>query len=403
MAALTFLDPYQASKILSGVIPANKVKRPNWLQSYFGNVSTTEKDTVNFDYEFTAKNTMGMFVLPEVDVTPITLNEFGTKELRFSYSKEGLNSPDYEEISVRQLGQQFGTLDVMGNEVANIRNKLALSEQRFENLFELVSSQILIYGGYEAASEKHPKIRYSFGRNVISLPINVDADLVPSVNLTTTAVTAPWDSSQVIMPVIPTGTIATGSSLTSGAKAWSTANIDAKTATPIKDLVKMYETAKFRAGTDVCLMSANAYEAFNYDLNKNYANSASITTDLILRSQLDILPRVKDVQGLTYKRSFPLGNGELIDIYVYDAFYHTRSAGTSTKYVPDGFVVMIPPAENGVKVYGRIKHPRANYAAMPRWINYWEDPKTGKREWEVHTNFLMGHTDIDSVVSWKVL
>jgi predicted RNA-binding protein with TRAM domain len=394
---LTFLDPYQASKILSGVIPANKVKRPNWLQSYFSNVSSTEKDTVNFDVEFTAKNTMGMFVLPESDVTPITLNEFGTKELRFSYAKEGLNSPDYEEINVRQLGQQFGTLDVMGNEAANLRSKLALSEQRFENLFELTATNILLYGGYQAASEKHPTIRYDFGRTVIKTSANLDAmDLVPSVNLTTTAVTAPWDSTQSIMPVL-TGTYS------DGRKSWSNSNITAKTATPIKDLVKMYETAKFRAGTSVCLMSSDAYEGFNFDLITNYKDSSVTTLDVILRSQQDILPRVKDVQGLTYKRSFPLGNGELIDIYVYDAFYHTRTSGVATKYVPNGFVVLIPPADNGVKVYGRIKHPRANYAAMPRWINYWEEPKTGKREWEIHTNFLMGHTDIDSVVSWKVL
>lgn len=401
--ALTFLDPYQASKILSGVIPANKVKRPNWLQSYFSNVSSTEKDTVNFDVEFTAKNTMGMFVLPESDVTPITLNEFGTKELRFSYAKEGLNSPDYEEINVRQLGQQFGTLDVMGNEAANLRSKLALSEQRFENLFELTATNILLYGGYQAASEKHPTIRYDFGRTVIKTSAGINGDLIPSINLTTTAVTAPWDSSQVIMPVIATGNDATGTSITSGSKAWSNSNITAKTATPIKDLVKMYETAKFRAGTSVCLMSSDAYEGFNFDLITNYKDSSVTTLDVILRSQQDILPRVKDVQGLTYKRSFPLGNGELIDIYVYDGFYHTRTTGAATKYVPNGFVVLIPPADNGVKVYGRIKHPRANYAAMPRWINYWEDIKTGKREWEIHTNFLMGHTDIDSVVSWKVL
>lgn len=395
--ALTFLDPYQASKILSGVIPANKVKRPNWLQSYFSNVSSTEKDTVNFDVEFTAKNTMGMFVLPESDVTPITLNEFGTKELRFSYAKEGLNSPDYEEINVRQLGQQFGTLDVMGNEAANLRSKLALSEQRFENLFELTATNILLYGGYQAASEKHPTIRYDFGRTVIKTSANLDAmDLVPSVNLTTTAVVAPWDANQSIMPVL-SGTYS------DGRKSWSNSNITAKTATPIKDLVKMYETAKFRAGTSVCLMSSDAYEGFNFDLITNYKDSSVTTLDVILRSQQDILPRVKDVQGLTYKRSFPLGNGELIDIYVYDGFYHTRTTGVATKYVPNGFVVLIPPADNGVKVYGRIKHPRANYAAMPRWINYWEEPKTGKREWEIHTNFLMGHTDIDSVVSWKVL
>jgi len=398
MAALTFLDPYQASKLLSGVIPANKVKRPNWLQTFFSNESSTERDTVNFDVEFTAKNTMGMFVLPESDVTPITLNEFGTKELRFSYAKEGLNSPDYEEINVRQLGQPFGSLDVMGNEVANIRSKLALSEQRFENLFELTATNILLYGGYQAASEKHPSIRYDFGRTVIKTTANLDTlDLVPSVNLTTTAVTAPWDSTQVIMPVL-TGTYS------DGRKAWTNGNIvTTKTATPVKDLIKMYETAKFRSGTSACLMSSDAYEAFNTDLLANYKDASLTTLDVLLRAQQDVLPRIKDVQGLTFKRSYPLGNGELIDIYVYDGFYHTRSAGTATKYVPNGFVVLIPPSENGVKVYGRIKHPRANYSAMPRWINYWEEAKTGKREWEVHTNFLMGHTDIDSVVSWKVL
>jgi len=403
MVATTFLDPYQASKILSGVIPANKVKRPNWLQSFFSNEIATEKDTVNFDYEFTGKNTMGMFVLPESDVTPIILNDFGTRELRFSYAKEGLNSPEYEEISTRQLGQQFGTLDVMQNEALNIRSKLALSEQRFENLFELSATNILLYGGYQASSEKHPTIRYDFGRSVVKLPSTINSDLMVSVNLTTTAVTAPWDSTQVVMPVIATGTDALGGTYTQGAKAWTTANIDAKTATPVRDLVKMYETAKFRAGTQACLMSGDAYEAFNYDLTKNYSTTASLTTEVILRTQLDILPRIKNVQGLTLKRSYTLGNGEIVDIYVYDGFYHTRSAGTPTKYVPNGFVVLIPPSENGIKVYGRIKHPRANYQAMPRWLNYWEDPKTGKREWEIHTNFILGHTDIDSVVSWKVL
>lgn len=394
--ALTFLDPYQASKVLSGVIPANKVKRPNWLQSFFTNVSTTEKDSVNFDVEFTAKNTMGMFVLPEVDVTPITLNEFGTKELRFSYAKEGLNSPDYEEINVRQLGQAFGTQDVMANEAMNLRGKLALAEQRFENLFELTATNILIYGGYEASSEKHPKIRYSFGRTVATSTAQFNGDLVPSVNLTTTAVKAPWDSTQTILPVL-TGTYS------DGRRAWTNANISAKTAHPIQDLVKMYETAKYRSGTTACLMSADAYEAFNFDLITNYKDASVNTLDVMLRAQQDILPRLKDVQGLTYKRSFPLGNGELIDIHVYDGFYHTRGTGAAVKYVPDGFVVLIPPSENGIKVYGRIKHPRANYSAMPRWINYWEDVKTGKREWEIHTNFLMGHTDIDSVVSWKVV
>jgi hypothetical protein len=71
--------------------------------------------------------------------------------------------------------------------------------------------------------------------------------------------------------------------------------------------------------------------------------------------------------------------------------------------MPDGWVMLLPPPATGVKVYGRIKHPLAEYAAMPRWINTWQNDKTGKREWEIHTSFMMLHTDIDSVVAWKVV
>lgn len=394
--ALTFLDPYSASKILSGVIPANKTKRPNLFQTFFGPARTTEKDTVNFDVEFGAKNTMGMFVSPTADTTPIMLNNFGTKELRFSYAKEGLNSPDYEEINTRQLGQAFGNVDVVANELANIKAKLALAEQRFENLFELTASRIMLYAGYQAASEKHPTVRYDFGRTVATTEAAVNDDLVPSANLTATAVTAPWDATQSIMPVI---TWAGGGT----PRAWTNANITAKTATPVKDFIKMIETAKFRAGVSAVVMSSDAYSAFNFDITTNYADSASLTTMVLLRAEREVLPRIKDVQGATFRRSYPLGNGELVDIFTYDGLYHDRITGTATKYMPAGFVVLIPPAENGIKVYGRIMHPKANYAAMPRWLNFWENPKTGKREWELHTQFIMGSTDIDSVVCWKVV
>lgn len=379
MAELVFLDPYQADKVLSGVIPANKVKRPNWLQSHFTNVSVTDKDTVNFDVEFSAKNTMGMFVEADLDVTPIQLNDFGTRQLTFAYAKEGLNSPDYKEINTRQLGQAFGQVDVAANEAANIRAKLALAEQRFENLFELVSRDILFYGAYTAESEKHHKVYYNFGRTVITTEADLNGGAVPSVDLTT---------------LNANGGV--------GKRAWGSTG-GTKAVSPVQDLITMVETAKERSGVAAVLMSNDAYAEFNADLIANYKDASVTTLDVILRAQQDILPRVKNVDGLTYRRSYPLGNGEVVDIFTYDAYYHTRSAGTKTKYVPDGYVVCIPPSEGGIKVYGRIDHPRAKWGAMPRWINFWENGKTGKKEWEVHTNFLMGHTDIDAVVSWKVM
>lgn len=405
-----FLSPYQLGKVLSGVIPANQVKRPLWLSKFFGRVDTSIYPTVNFDVEYITKNVMGTFVDSQADTQPIVLPDFGTQEMYFSYAKEGLNSPDYEEIIQRRIGQQFGTADVLGNEAWQLQQKLMYAEQRFENLHEKVSRDILFYSGYSTKTETHRDRKYDFNRTVASVYGDLIADLVPAANLTTAAIYKPWDQTNIYMPVIPTS-----GSYTAGQKAWSTANIDAKTATPVADLVKMYETAKFRAGTEACLMSADAYTAFNYDVTKNYPDSASLITSVILRAERDVLPRIKDVQGLTYKRSWPLGNGELVDIYVYDGLYQTREstyaddgstailANTTVKYVPNGWVVLIPPADTGITIYGRIQHPRAQYAPLPRWLNYWENPKTGKKEWEYHTNFVKGHTEINSVVSWKVL
>ena len=102
-------------------------------------------------------------------------------------------------------------------------------------------------------------------------------------------------------------------------------------------------------------------------------------------------------------RAYPLDNGITINIYTYNAVYHDRVTGAETAYIGSGWVIAIPPANNGLKVYGRIMHPRANYAAMPRWVNYWMNEKTGVEEWEYHTNFLMAHKDINSIVAWKVI
>lgn len=378
--AVEFLSPYEAGKVLEGVLPANKTVRPNWLQTHFGQVRTSESRTINFDQEFSTKNTMGMFVAPHSDVTPITLENFGHKELTFGYAKEGLNSPDYEEISTRQLGQPLnGPIDVMANELADIRAKLAKAEQRFENLFEYIAAQILFYGSYSAVSEKHPLVAYDFGRTVVTTDAGYLAGNVPSIDLTTL--------------------VGNGGA---GKRAWDSTGGTAAP-TPVKDVIKMASTAYIRAGVSVCLMSSDAYELFEDDITTNYATAANLTTAVLGRVELKILPMVEAYQSLNYRRTFPLGNGKFVDIYTYDAIYHDRTTGVATPYVPDGYVVMIPPSSYGAKVYGRIMHPRAQYAAMPRWMNVWEDNKTGKREWEIHTSFIMGHTDIDSVVSWKVM
>lgn len=398
--ASEFLSPYQASKVLSGVIKALPLQRPNWLQTFFSAPLTTEKDTVNFDKEFSAKNTMGMFVSPNADVTPIQLRDFGTKELRFAYAKEGLNSDDYEQLNTRQLGQQFGTVDVMANKVLRLNQKLVLAEQRFENLFEKTAADMFLYGGYQAASEKHPTVRYDFGRTVITTAASfLSSVLVPSVNLTTTAVYAPWDSVNAVLPVIGAG----GAIASQGDRMWTKAKVLAGTAFPVKDLVKIYETAAARVGSSAIVMSDDAYDVFNYDIVTNYSTAIDTTIRTLLPTSADTIPRAQEYRGLTFRRFWALDNGVNLPIYTYKAVYHDRTTGVETPFIGSGWVLSIPPASSGVKVYGRIMHPRADYAAMPRWINYWQNDKTGVEEWEVHTNFIMGHVDVDACVAWKVI
>lgn len=396
MSPTTFLSPYDIAPLLSGVISGLEPQRPNWLQTFFGAPQYTDRTRVNLDQEFNIKNVMGQFVSPNADATPIKLADFGTKELYFAYSKEAITSDDFDTLNTRQLGQEFGQVDVLANKAARLIKKMTLAEQRFENLFEKVASEIILYGGYQASGENHPIVRYDFGRTVIRTVSDLNnKKLIPSVNLTASAVTAPWDSSTTVLPVLSGGT--------AGARAWSKANVDSGAATPVKDVVRIFETANARAGTEAVMMSDDAYEIFSYDLQKNYLAASDTTIVNAVRVSQDILPRVQQYRGLTYRRAYPLDNGLVINIYTYNAVYHDRITGVETSYVGSGWVVALPPAVNGLKVYGRIMHPRANWQAMPRWLNYWMNDKTGQEEYEYHTSFLLAHKDIDSVVSWKVM
>jgi hypothetical protein len=368
-----FLTPYEMSKMLEGVIPANRVARPNYLQTSFGNVATTERSTVNFDVEFQTKNTPAMYVSPTVDAPIIRLQGFGTKEMSFAYVKEGLASPDYEEINSRQLGDQFGQVDVMRNWVENIRRKLAITEFNFENLFELNASNLIFTGRHTAESARHPTVLYDFNRTVVTTAEDFAKGYVPEVDLTT------LDSGGV------------------GNLAWTS------NGTPYKDLITACATTLRRGSIRSIVMAGDAYELLEADITANYKDAAELTLSVMNRIELKVLPEVDMYQDLNYRRSLPIGNGRTVDIFTYDAIYHNRATGVEAKYVPDGHFAVLTDPSNGIKRYGRILHPNADYAAMPRYINTWEDQKSGKSESEIHCNYLLGFVDIDSVVSWKVM
>lgn len=395
-----FLSPYATSKVLEGVLTALPKIRGTFLQSNLARgFITRNTKTINFDQEFATKNTTAMFVTERADVTPIQLGDYGHKELYFAYSKEGWADDEFDILDNRQLGQPLGQVNIQANQAQRLIQKAAIAEQRFENLFEKTWAEVLLYGGYEAYSQKHPRMRYNFGRNVTTTYAGWANALVSSINLTSTAVTAPWDSTETVLPVV-----ATTGGVTSGSKAWTKALVTAGTATPVKDLVKMYETsARWNAPIASFIMQDSAYDAFNFDVENNYSAAADVTISSILSAQRDIIPQAQEVDGLTYRRTWTLANGVSIPIYTYNAKYNDRDTGIETTFIPDGWVLGMPNASYGVKAYGRIKHPRANYMAMPRFINRWQTEKDAVNEYEEHTSFLIGHTKINACTAWKVV
>jgi hypothetical protein len=148
-------------------------------------------------------------------------------------------------------------------------------------------------------------------------------------------------------------------------------------------------------------MSQDAYEMFNYDIEKNYKEAANTETLTLLQIQRDILPRLDTVDSLHFQRTINFGNGRILPIYTYKAVYHDRNTGERKRYIGDGWVNVIP-SSGFVKIHGRIMHSKANWMAMPRWMNYWMNPKTGQEEWEFHTSFVMGNLNINGFVTWKV-
>jgi hypothetical protein len=397
-----FLGPYAVSKILEGVIEALPKIRGTLLQdTVTSGFVTRETNSVNFDQEFAVKNTTAMFVHPKADVTPIQLGDFSTKELYFAYTKEGWVDDEFDVLNQRQMGQQFGQVNIQANQTERLIEKTVIAEQRFQNLFEATYASLAMYGGYEAFSQKHPKVRYDFGRNVTTTYADLTANgsLVSSVNLTTNAVTAPWDSSITVLPVLPTS-----GAFTAGDRAWTKANVTAGKATPVADFVKMYETGTRWGGSpQYYIMQADAYDVLAFDQLTNYKEGSYTMMNTVVSTELDLQPRPKNVDGLTLKRYWKFDNGIVVPIYTYDAKYNLRDTGAEAAFIPQGWVIGVPSDSFGLKVYGRIKHPRANWAAMPRFINRWMTEKDAVNEYEVHSNFIIGHKRINSLTAWKVV
>jgi hypothetical protein len=149
-------------------------------------------------------------------------------------------------------------------------------------------------------------------------------------------------------------------------------------------------------------MSDNAYDAFAFDVTTNYSKEADLTLLTTARNALPIQLDVMAIDGLTQRTSWTFSNGVTVPIYTYNAVLNNRTTGVEEAIIGAGWVVGIPSSNYGLKVYGRIKHARAGFMAMPRFINRWMDDKTAVEEYEMHSSFLVAHKKINSITAWKV-
>lgn len=365
-------------KVLEGVIPANQPVRPNWLQSFFTDVDVHYKDTINFDKEFQTKNIPVMYVHPDVDAPLVQFQGFGTQEFTFAYLKEGLASPDYSQINSRQLGGQFGEVNPWVNHLAWMKKALATTEANFETRFEITAASLLVNGGYTASSEFHETVVYNFNRTTVTTDAGYLSRYVPSIDLTTL--------------------VGNGGA---GKRAWGSTG-GTKAPTPYQDFITACMTCLRQGGIAGAILSDDAYLALEADINTNYKDAAVTTLSVMNSIELKVLPVIEKYLDVNFRRAIALGNGQIVNVYTYSAGYHDRTTGVFTKYIPDGRMIIVPVA-NFIKRYGRIKHPKAQYEPMDRYINTWEDAKTGKIESEIHCNFVMGSRNIDRVVSWRVM
>jgi len=383
MADLTnadFMSPYEVSKYLSGVIEGKKFNKGTFLSDQFADRDVTEAPTFNVDRENDAKNVMGQYVHPKADAGYIQLPDFGTEELRFAYAKEAINTDDFETLNQRQLGQPFGQIDVNANDAASLQKKLANALNAFDNLKEKAAADILFTGAHTASGPKAATVTWNFGRTVVTSDADyVTGMYVPEIDLTTH--------------------FGNGGS---GKRAWDSTG-GTKAPTPYLDVKRMVQTAMVRGKPlKMIVMSSNAYQLLEDDINAHYSKAADLTLAVSDRIEMQIIPMVETYRGLTYQRLLPFAGGSVVAIYTYTAAYNDRITGTETAYVPTGRIVGIPDARYQGMRYGRIKHRKARWAAMPIWVNTWMEEKTGEWEQELHTSFVMFPWDIDALVSWKV-
>jgi hypothetical protein len=379
MADSIFLTPYEQDKVLEGVIPANKVKRTNWLQSLFGNFAFTSNQTINLDEEFATGNPMGQPAAPRSKPSQIQLGEFATREYRFAYTKEVISSDDFEQVNHRQLGQAFGVVNPMENDLMRFRIKYGLALGAIENLYEKSCASILTTCTNVAESPYFPRMTWDFGRTTATTDAVYLTGEFGAVDLTT------------LVGNGGTGKRAWGS--TGGTKAIS----------PYKDFLKWVSNARnLGKNPTKALMSFDVWDSIQADLIANYKDAATTTILSNARIELQIIPLLENYQDVTFLGSIRVG-ATPIDCYSYAGQYNDRITRASTKYYPEsGYLTLVPDSSMLIKRQGRILNRKAGYEPMEIFLSIKESDR-GDIEQEMECSYFFAPLDPNAVITYKVM
>lgn len=409
MAEIEFLSPYEVAAVLDGAITANPLPKPRAMSMFLATEKTTLQSRVNFDYEFGATNIMANFVAPTVDATALAHSNFGTKEMYFSYAKAAVESPALSEISQRMFGQPFGVQqNYQANYNAIVAQDMVRADETIQNLEELVATNLLVYGSYTTAiagdNAQHPEVTYDWGRTKLE---NSSATTQASRDSNRDAVYHDW------IPEVDLTTLkANTSTNVGGGLSWDSKDASNSNATvtpvatvhPIEHVRRMVRNCKYRAGScSAVVMSEDAWAWYHKDLSHaDYADLRDLLKTAQPKIDPMILQKLPELQGYSQVGWVIDDLNMVIPIFVYSGIYHDRKTGEKTKYFPNGYVLALPSPSYGFKIYGRILHPKAAWLPAKRWVNTWMNEKTGFQQWEMHSNLLLGHADINTVISWKV-
>ena len=411
MADIQFLNPYQVNKLLSWQVNANPLPRPNAMSQMIGSRQTTTAFTANFDREFALTNVMGQFVAPNVDATALSMPSFSTSELMFGYIKEGVNPPDITEIMGRQFGQAYGQeQNIRANYEANVAKRVQKARDAVENVFELISTQMMVYAAYttDVAGNgiRHPKITYTFNRTKLS---NVSAttqasrdanvksiynEVVPEVDLTTLKANTVTDVGGGLSWDAKDNTSGTPTTVT-----------PTNAVSPIQQVQRMIRNCKYRAGACAAVfMADNAWALYVKDMQSDrYKELRTQLTTASIRLDPMLIQKLANIDGLTLV-GYAIDDmtQAVVPVYTYNGFYHDRDTMAKTKYFPDGYVIAVPPASNQLALFGRIHNMKADYMPMELFINYWRDEKSGEYQYELEQQVLVAPKDVNAIISWKV-